>query len=144
MERLDNLLSRSAQEIQRVAETHANAPLDREAEREVGHQQEALSKLLTTLTGTKVALQKELTGTRAVQVDEQSIQNINKAIALLRKSESTDSRINAIQMMLFGTNVPLWNVLKDIQQLLYTLKTLKKSRGEGVAAIEGMDESKHV
>jgi len=143
MPSLENVLSKSVLALEKIAQTD-RFPLNEASEHEKCKQQEQLSSLLTILTGTKVALQKELGGKRAVRVSEQTIRAINKAIAVLMEGASTDSRINAVQIMLFGTNVPLWNVLKDIQQLLYTVKSLQRARGQSVAKIEGMDGGRDV
>lgn len=99
-----------------------------------------LSSLISSLTETKVELQNLSTlQQKPVKISPKSLKALSKAIETLQENPTTEAKVDLIQTGLFGTRVPFWNLLKDIQSLLRTLKTLDESRGKKTASISDLD-----
>jgi hypothetical protein len=130
---LDKLLETSAEQLEDYC-----ADIESEMSEE---NEEGLSSLITTLTLTKTSLTSELKGHRALRISGESIQAIRRAIDKLSKDPKTEEKVNMVQVALFGTAQPFWNVLKDIQHLLMTVESLKDTRGKKTSRIEDMEET---
>lgn len=103
-------------------------------------QQIDLSALISSLTETKVELQGLSTPQqKPVKISSKSLKALSKAIEKLQEDPTTEAKVDLIQAGLFGTRVPFWNLLKDIQGLLRTIKTLEESRGKKAAPIGDLD-----
>lgn len=146
MTSLDDLLKKSAHAIKSYQSEMAKCSIGEEFaiddEKRVIDQESSLSNLIATLMTTKIGLKKELFSGKAVYINEETVQTIDSAINKLMHDASIEAKVNAIQMMLLRTNTPLWSVLKDVQQLLQTVETLKVTRGKRVSHIEDMEKNR--
>lgn len=94
---------------------------------------DALGNLVAVLTSTTVEL-KEVSKSPIIQIDSSKLKALQSAIEKL----TTECKINVIQYAIFGINMPLSNILRDVQNLIITVEKLK--RGKRVSSIEGMEE----
>lgn len=93
-----------------------------------------VSNLGSILADTRSALQKQLNADSVVRVDMNTVRALETAISRLLQDRSTENKVNALQVAIQGTQTPFWNELKSLQQLLFTLKSLK--RGDRTSSVD--------
>lgn len=94
--------------------------------------EESITELISILVNVKVKINNELKEKHVIKVSDKTMESIEKAIDLMLHDPSTEDKVNAMQLLSFGTNVPFWNVLRDVQNLLRVIKQLNDSRGKKV------------
>lgn len=125
METLEEVLSRSARALESYQE--AMTPLGVDSPVQVSPEV-SLTELISILTNVKVRISDQLKEKHhIIQVGDKTIAAIDQAIDLMLNDPTTEDKVNALQLALFGTNVPFWKVLRDIQNLLRVTKELKES-----------------
>jgi hypothetical protein len=100
---------------------------------------DSLGELMTVLTGTSIGLKSVLKKGRASRVDFVKLKAAENAIAKLIREPTTENKINTIQFAIFGINLSLINVLREMQNLLQTVESLRNTRGKRVSHIENME-----
>lgn len=129
MESLEEVLRRSAGAIERyqggITQLGEDSPVQVSPE-------ESLTELISILINAKVRINKELKEKHVIQVNEKTLKTIDQAIDLLLDDPSTEDKVNAMQLLAFGTNAPFWKVLRDMQNLLRVIRQLNDSRGKKV------------
>lgn len=129
MDSLEDVLNRSARAIasyqEDITQLGEDSPVQVSPE-------ETLTELMSLLVNAKVKINHELKEKHVVQVSEETVRSIDQAIVLLLDDPSTENKVNAMQLLLFGTHAPFWKVLRDVQNLLRVIKQLNASRGKKV------------
>lgn len=129
MDSLEDVLNRSARAISSYQEDITQLGEDSPVE---VSPEETLTELMSLLVNAKVKINNELKGKHVVQVSDETVRSIDRAIDLLLDDPSTENKVNAMQLLLFGTQAPFWKVLRDVQNLLRVIKQLNQSRGKKV------------
>lgn len=129
MDSLEDVLNRSARAIvsyqEEITQLGDDSPVQ-------VNQEVSLAELMSILVNAKVKINSELKEKSVAQVSEKTMRSIDQAIVLLLDDPSTEDKVNAMQLLLFGTNTPFWKVLRDVQNLLRVVKQLNDSRGKKV------------
>lgn len=104
--------------------------------------QKLLTGLMNNLIDTQTELSKEITNNRVVRINTNLLKAVEQAIGKLIVDEPTEDKVNAVHFVLYGTNVPFWNVLREIQNLLFTIEGLKEGRGKRVSKVRKFSKKK--
>lgn len=96
-----------------------------------------LDEFVTILVTMGNGLKSVKTYANAKSIQASKLQALKNAIEELLMDPTTEQKILVIQAQIFGGHTPLMKMLREMQQMLRVVESLKK--GKKVESIEGMD-----